>query len=303
MKYVEVREASEGTVRRLMENKSAGRIHSVYNNICNLLIDDRLIAVGVSGTEHAPDLLISDFASSFRDLGVCAEMPIIRSENYIELGSEIRLGFNKCSDYILHYSLDTDFIKKDAEKPYLMLEKSRSLVKLYGTHSPLYTAFYKADDFECMDVLFAEKVKEILDCTEVGNLSGLISCSASISGLGIGLTPSGDDFISGVFLVLACGGFCRDELKKAAEECRNRTNILSYQMICNGAEGVARRSELDFLQAFFEGDGKALKHALHKVLAFGSSSGTDTMLGILTGIYAILNVMGCPYSQIREKLL
>lgn len=197
------------------------------------------------------------------------------------------------------------------------LLRMRKLIKIYGTASPLYQAFYNAGEQDAMSEMFSERLRDIRECIENKNIKGVIEKAVSVCGLGIGLTPSGDDFIAGLFLVLTCweyalkGDESEAESAKslntavnaeqlnpygAVQKCRLKTNLLSARMIENAAMGRARQSELELIQAFTEKNWRKIKNAAHRVLAFGSSSGTDTALGILTGLEIVSHQCGtdCP---------
>lgn len=279
--------------------KSQGRVYSVYRAVCNLMLGEKLVALAADGAEPAPDMVILDFQKSFTELGITGDSPVRLTESGIEIGSQVYIGISSCEIYTLDckgcLKDYRDRMKYEADikntSYYPQVIRIRELIKTYGTPSPLYEAFYNPGEQSPMGKMFSEVLQNIGCRMEKKDIKGVVEEAVSMCGLGIGLTPSGDDFIAGLFLTMACTGFAeQDILQAVVPECRFKTGLLSFQMIENASKGKARQSELNLIQAFFEKDWGQVKKAVHGVLAFGSSSGTDTVLGILTGLEAGLGM-------------
>lgn len=102
-------------------------------------------------------------------------------------------------------------------------------------------------------------------------------------GYGSGLTPSADDFITGIIAAL---WFRQDpwrsQLAKAAREHLNRTTFVSAQMLTYAAQG--RFSQL-LLQLFAAiANGRITGQQLEPFLEYGHNSGHDTLCGIFVGL-------------------
>ena len=123
------------------------------------------------------------------------------------------------------------------------------------------------------------------------NNRGRIKSSLSrIIGTGEGLTPAGDDFLVG--LVGALYYFTRtlDTADKASvilhmiKEDLNleKTNFISSRFISFSLEGRFSQTVLEFLDVLFSG-APVDEKPLINLLSYGASSGTVTVIGILTG--------------------
>jgi len=110
--------------------------------------------------------------------------------------------------------------------------------------------------------------------------------AASLSGLGPGLTPSGDDFLVGLMYAIwsmlkssevktLCG-----VLEKAAAP---RTGLFSAAHIRAAARGEAAAYWHGLLTACVEGDPKEIDAALDTLLAVGHTSGEDAVSGFVLG--------------------
>jgi len=101
------------------------------------------------------------------------------------------------------------------------------------------------------------------------------------AGLGIGLTPSGDDFLTGL---LATWQYFDASLYKKVEKCntdwlqqlKRRTTTISYFMLKQCLEGQVNEALLDVLDNL---DGNPIPY-LRRILAIGSTSGTDMLTGV-----------------------
>ncbi len=118
--------------------------------------------------------------------------------------------------------------------------------------------------------------------------------SAALSqliGLGVGLTPSGDDFTVGCLAALhsrswACPGIgaLLGALAAPLGQLALGTNAISRQQLHDAAHGRFARRLVSVLQALALGEGTAW-HA-QQALRSGFSSGADTLCGLLFGLSA-----------------
>ncbi len=103
----------------------------------------------------------------------------------------------------------------------------------------------------------------------------------TFAGLGIGLTPAGDDFLTGL---LATWKYFESPLYKKVEsssaewlqKLKGRTTTISYFMLKQCLEGQLNEALLDVLENM---DGNPIPH-LRRVLKIGSTSGTDMLTGV-----------------------
>ncbi|MFE3450046.1 DUF2877 domain-containing protein [Nonomuraea sp. NPDC059194] len=104
-------------------------------------------------------------------------------------------------------------------------------------------------------------------------------------GLGPGLTPAGDDFLTGLALLSSLSGsrlgLFAGGLREVLAVHAGRTTLLSSTTLAEALDGRVRASLLDLLSAMARHD---LAPA-HRVLAIGHTSGTDTLSGLVTGLH------------------
>jgi len=125
---------------------------------------------------------------------------------------------------------------------------------------------------------------------------GVRRAAASLAGLGPGLTPSGDDYLAGfaaawVLAAAALGrrGPERAEVPRAlARGAAPGASPLGRAWIAHAARGEVAEPMARFLTALLGGAPQALAVSTRGVLGLGASSGTDWMVGALSGVDALL---------------
>jgi hypothetical protein len=116
----------------------------------------------------------------------------------------------------------------------------------------------------------------------------LLAGVGKLKGCGLGLTPSGDDFLAGLVIGLKlCQDLHGEDLQPVVEaisRAAQGSNVFS-----NTAFELARRGLLfgrvkDLLLALTSGDGAALRTATRRLLAVGATSGADLGTGLLMAL-------------------
>lgn len=110
----------------------------------------------------------------------------------------------------------------------------------------------------------------------------------TLIGLGPGLTPSGDDLLSGALIALASLGLleARDELWRACRKHLDRTSDLSGLHLQTAAYGYGAAAIHDAIHATISGDVTSIPLALAAVSTIGHSSGRDSFAGVLIALRA-----------------
>jgi Protein of unknown function (DUF2877) len=108
-----------------------------------------------------------------------------------------------------------------------------------------------------------------------------------VLGLGNGLTPSGDDFLGGIFFALAHKPHrawaaalpgLQANIQKA---CKDVTNPISAALLADNMAGASFGELHDMLDALESNDSRFIATALQALRRLGSSSGSDLAAGLL----------------------
>lgn len=111
----------------------------------------------------------------------------------------------------------------------------------------------------------------------------------SMIGLGGGLTPSGDDWLTGFFLfhhryILSTGRsdpWSDDLAQRISEMAVERTTKISANRIAAARLGWAEEMFVEVVDHFLSRSASLSEFQLRKIVEFGHSSGVDTCMGIL----------------------
>jgi hypothetical protein len=110
--------------------------------------------------------------------------------------------------------------------------------------------------------------------------------AARLVGLGPGLTPSGDDLLAG-FMVAGLGDLsagARERNQAVLEAAVGRTSDLGFARLRYAAEGELDGRSVRTLDALVAGRPFDVEAATTDLLAYGHSSGVDTLVGLLLGV-------------------
>lgn len=110
----------------------------------------------------------------------------------------------------------------------------------------------------------------------------------SLIGLGVGLTPSGDDFLAGfIFTITKLNNPIAVLVRKAVEsilEEEARTTEISRHMLMAACEGKVRENIENLIKGIFQQESDISEDTIYNVLSIGSTSGVDLAIGVITGL-------------------
>jgi hypothetical protein len=257
-----------------------GTVHSVYRKTINLLLGGQLLAIQAAGSPLSPLSLLASLSEE--QLGA---LPI-------SAGQRVVCGV---SDQILciHAAAPVCFSWKNAARHSTVPQAVPSRETLSLLARTIRTVLTQSDrngfslivqnDPAAEDSLIFSAAKRFLLQAQQAFRAGQYADSAEalgqVVGLGIGLTPSGDDFLCGVLAGLHLLG-CTEEpfgrqLRQTVTQQLSRTNDISAAFLtcaCRGqfSQAVCRLS-----------DGLTPTEMAHLFSAIGHSSGMDTLCGVL----------------------
>lgn len=147
------------------------------------------------------------------------------------------------------------------------------------------------DSFKPVGILQAKFVEVLqpFEEPEACDMERFLSVARKLVGLGHGLTPSGDDFIVGFLSVLeyfrSSGELEGDlgALRSCVLELIDRTTVVSGAFLKCAAAGEYAESLIAYYQALGS-DSVKLSKSLYRIAQHGSSSGVDTLNGMLFGM-------------------
>lgn len=316
-------------MKELLSHETCGTVHSVYRKTINLSIGGTLAALQAKGSPISPISLITTLTSEeMKGLGITAgDAVTIENDKIIirKFKSSIVFSLAEADVHNLNliHSLRCMCISSDSS-----IQKIPGLTEstLHQLHDNIKKSLagistggfevifnHRVNDDTSMMLIAAKK--RIEKCTQLyteGKHTETATELARLIGLGIGLTPSGDDFLCGMLAGLIMAGQTESASSKSlraavAEHLTDTVDVSAAFLRCalEGQFSLAVNrllvnehveSSSDNSQAKFNELMTETASAIADVptitdnfLAIGHSSGTDTLCGIMYALELFLS--------------
>ncbi|TCI62930.1 DUF2877 domain-containing protein [Exiguobacterium sp. SH0S2] len=246
-------------------NGQVGYVHSVFQNVLNIELfeGDRLIAISTPRRPLAPDMIQLNQMIDFRTVAP-------------DIGNRVTFGEVLAFENGIQVSLEAtpvNLLVKTCEFDDASIDSLYTFLVTYGKAGGMLRPYQKMMEGTATGHWNAEE-RFIDQVMQEGRLERLI-------GLGPGLTPAGDDFVSGKILGDQILGRVPELGWGALLESRDKTTRVSYHMLRHAYHGRTNEAVLAFFEQLTD---TAMQEAAKRVLEIGSTSGTD----FLTGVHAAL---------------
>jgi hypothetical protein len=144
-----------------------------------------------------------------------------------------------------------------------------------------------------------EPTEGVLAALQSFDVDALASSALGLIGLGPGLTPAGDDFLSGMMITVALAaknGLWREDavdlLSVIPRSAKGRTTTLSQEYLGLAARGMGGERVRAAVESIFTGRGAEVRPRCLDLVEVGATSGTDLLAGALLGAETIVGVSG-----------
>jgi hypothetical protein len=281
-----------GFIQTVKYSKFNGFIHSFFDKTINIKCRDTgdLYTLACNRLDNGPNSLVVDinsFSNKSFELNnhVFSTGKILYIENKLVVSLE-NIKTWECS--LPNYPLDDRRLTEN-------LNIMRNHISIYGKSGGMKTNLQTKKTFEMeMSRMLEERSQSLLGSLVNKNMNDALHHAIGIVGLGPGLTPSGDDFLTGLMTVLNIPNIPPNPFKEFCQQvvmrAKTLTNEISYMTLRKASIGKVRESIVHLLHSAINGDQKELLSSLEKVLNIGSSSGTDIALGLVSGLETILKI-------------
>ncbi|MBS0339134.1 MAG: DUF2877 domain-containing protein [Proteobacteria bacterium] len=263
-----------------------GRVHSVFERVVNIVHDDsgEMFTLACRGMDNAPNTAILRL-SGFGECGIADGDAVRAGAQDIWLGERLQISLADATPWectLPAYPADSSRLRTNLR--WLQAELDR-LDAAGGMLAPPRGG--GAFEVAVADML-AQRSARLADALARGDHAAAREHACSLFGLGPGLTPSGDDFLVGLFAVLNIAGSpCRGWLGGGAEvldRAEQATHAISLAALVQAARGRVRESVAALIGHLMDGAPGQLAPALRRVLAIGSTSGADIVAGVRCGL-------------------
>jgi hypothetical protein len=287
-------------IRPMFEQVSRiGTIHSVFNKAMNIALDGTLLALLSAELPHMPNSVRLP-SSVTKEL-----LPNLRP------GMEVRIGDDRLHIRAHNFSLrlpDTpaweprpdlstySWCRETVAQHVCLLAQFVADKPQPGGLTSLVRPLLLGQQLQetPLSRMAMPKLRLLAQASWRQNIAGIEEAVRGLAGLGPGLTPSGDDVLVGFAAIMAllspqlsADSLPREHIASIiAAVAKPRTTILSAVLLEYASRGeVAEQLGMLMLTLSYPVEAtETLLVAADRVLAFGASSGGDTLLGILLGL-------------------
>jgi hypothetical protein len=248
-------------IKEWLANSYNPRILHVFDSACNLINDDKdVLSIVALQIGNGPFNLVIDndvlFSEHFN-----IESPVFIPGNQLKLGD---------------VSISTETAKLWDPQP--------DWEKLHGKRDEILSRLISLRYLDYQYSIPATLQSALSTSIVLDDVPSAIGAARQHAGLGIGLTPSGDDIIMGALYAarIVHPPEVADVLsKEIAETAVPLTTSLSAAWIRSAGRGEAGVLWHEFFEALVAGTGVDIQKAIDKILATGETSGADALRGFL----------------------
>jgi len=270
VKQTSVGKVNFDTFKRVHSQEFQGVIHSIFDHTINVVLNKQIPNMLTLGGRRVRGSPNSVFLENFQELKSHIfrgqKVNLAQGKLFIDPQLEIKFRIDTVGTSEKHNTLPSNLSQK-IEKLNILELKSNPY-----TNNPAYRPF--------LTPLLCE-IQSLKQALIGGEHIRIRKNGQRLIGLGVGLTPSGDDVLTGLFLTLNSLPKCKEKvvediLGKNGSQL-SHTNLISQHQLYFAALGEGKANVLSFIE---ESDPELIEERAQSVLEIGSTSGFDTLLGI-----------------------
>ncbi len=287
-----------------------GEVHSIFERVFNVTtMDNMLISIAKRDVPRNPINIIVDVPSHVRmpSLSIQRGTEVSRFRDLLLIGDKLAVSLGNARVWRPQKGLK-ETVEVELFKSNLSLVKE--FVRDKGNHEGLGQLLPYVDnilsgapipgsELNPFSRSVLPRIIGLLKAVRSKNFDGVRKNAKNLVGLGPGLTPSADDMLAGFMVGLRWAASSLEVNEKKVDEvnssivaCVNKTTLLSQQVLKHSAVGEVNETVENFLKAILMDKASEVKESAGNVLLVGETSGADTMLGILLGLFIALEFDG-----------
>lgn len=286
---------------RLLKKYPCGRVHSVFKRCCNIeLPNSRILTAAaaefprlsgvVSADEFTPECLRRGDAAILNENEIhFPGFSINVSSQKTEIYSCLRkpLGQLRNENVLDNLPAAWEVIEKNGAEN--GLGEIKSFLSVYRSEPDDTVSFLGRQGFSAITALMDGILNDKRDL--------LVRAAKGLIGLGVGLTPSGDDILGGMVSALY--------LTSSEERAAFFSEIVTENLVGGGCTTLVSENMLRFIlsgeipdaifcavESLSGNKRRDVVHAFEKLIAFGSSSGTEIAMGVCLGTDLAVKLSG-----------
>lgn len=287
----------------LVNKTGPAAVHSVFSRSLNLLMDGSLFTLQNPGGPLVPMGAITERACNFSHLGFCPGQPALLEKQRWLIGDSV---FAFSSSRLVDLTLSPASHDLDEEKTCAAIDEITRFCRVRETQAPLASLLYPSSFADPVLTYIGGALQELVHSS--GDIPRFCRTITAITGSGPGLTPSGDDILTGILFALVREGDSPGigELLhgtiEAVQGSMHKTTLIAAEFLHHATEARFATHFLALAGALKNERNTPLTAQLLPFANFGHSSGIDSLVGIVFGLKITLSILrngpGCSGSGI-----
>lgn len=272
-----------------------GEVLSAFSHAVNLDTPAGLVSVLTRARCLQPMGCVAESADSFPQGAFAPGMRVRLTERAIRIGdAEIVLAGATPTDLSVRGALCPDgaasAVEPQKHRPTLRPAPLLAVLASGRGEDGLSALVTRCKSNVYADFL-APRLPRLFAAVAAGDAAEAGEAAARIAGCGVGLTPSSDDLLTGYMAMLhalSAIGVLGDVVpltRAIAARAAQKTNRISGAFLLQSGAGYVSEDVLRLLQLLCsDSDAQQIERAAARVAAFGSTSGSDMLTGIVLAI-------------------
>ncbi len=279
-----------GSVRAFLQQPRTGTVVATFRRSCYLDFNGQIVALVASELLNGPLNVVVEALPEYSFQRLPVNTPAMSTPAGIALGAALFISFAIAETWpaaITSWTGHTEGRLRTnlaLARTVLLREAARDSF----AHARLRDPMESGEFDETLRVKAHRALRAFAAAFRHRELITLAESARQLSGLGPGLTPSGDDVLVGTLLALAVALPADVEPIRAAlmRAVAGRSTRISGAYLEAAARGEASEAWLHLLAILPNGDPVMVTEAVRAVMAVGETSGADTLAGFLLALEA-----------------
>jgi hypothetical protein len=285
---VEVLSGDDVLLAALQDRPWGGQVHSVYRHAVNLSTSGGLVTFVSERGDNAPRTLVLQ-VPDLGALGLRPGMSVWASPGGVTVENGLQLSVAGAVRHQPRMPSLAPLLGRGASATGRAMQTLSETLAGSGVRGGVLPALHLVGSINrAVAQALADRITLLSEALARNESRAALEAACGLIGLGVGLTPAGDDYLTGLAAVCASPGSVAHTrlgvLARAVELRGAATTEVSITTLREALQGRVGESVAALGTALNHDDAGALAAAAETVIGIGSTSGTDILSGMQAGL-------------------
>ena len=279
---------SDAVPRRIARAGVALRVQSVYRSVVNITTADGLLTVASPEAGGLPNGILADLGPDWRMIGLQPGIVVYASDASIGVpDADLEIQLDAALRWSPRFQTSGEAADVATARWRRRTSTARTIAQARAPDGGFGALLHEDAHDDRIGLIDVARpiVAELIDALESSERRAAADVATGLIGLGPGLTPSGDDTLVGIEAALhALDSPAAGFLAPAMRGVEERTTALAATLLRHAAAGEFAERLHALLASLLGPDDETIAAAIDRATAWGATSGTDCLLGVLIGL-------------------